>query len=175
VFDVDAFVSDCIAARRESEPRLAVKEVLARALADPGRVADVLPPTRAEIQPLHVSDELTILKVVWAAGMTLGAHDHRMWATIGIYTGGEDNTLYRRAGSTVVESGHRELRVGDTLLLGDDAVHAVHNPTSVPAGAIHVYGGDFFATARSEWRGEPPTEEPYDVQRVLALFAAANG
>jgi hypothetical protein len=37
-----------------------------------------------------------------------------------------------------------------------------------------VYGGDFFATPRSEWRGEPPTEEPFDVERLLASFAAAN-
>ena len=59
-------------------------------------------------------------------------------------------------------------------LLGDDAVHAVTNPTEQFAGAIHVYGGDFFATPRSEWSGPPWVEQPYDVERVLAYFESAN-
>ena len=59
-------------------------------------------------------------------------------------------------------------------LLGDDVVHAVANPTTECAGAIHVYGGDFFATPRSEWRGDPPTERAFDVEGLLASFAAAN-
>ncbi|MFP5318003.1 MAG: hypothetical protein ACLGI2_06865 [Acidimicrobiia bacterium] len=58
MFDVDTFVSDCIAARAEAEPRLAVKDVLERAVADPS-VADALPVTRAEIERLHVSPDLT--------------------------------------------------------------------------------------------------------------------
>jgi hypothetical protein len=37
-----------------------------------------------------------------------------------------------------------------------------------------VYGGDFFAAKRSEWRGDPLTEEPFDVERLLASFAAAD-
>jgi predicted metal-dependent enzyme (double-stranded beta helix superfamily) len=174
MFDVDAFVGDCIAASHETEPRRAVKEVLDRAVSTPDDVAAVLVPDRAAITPLHVSRELTVLEVVWAPGMTLGPHDHRMWAAIGIYAGGEDNAFYRRSGPSLVESGGRELKPRDVCLLGDDAIHAVTNPTSEHAGAIHVYGGDFFATPRSEWTGPPWQEEPYDVERVLALFEAAN-
>jgi predicted metal-dependent enzyme (double-stranded beta helix superfamily) len=174
VFDVDELVGACLAAIEESEPRLAVKDVLERAVADPHGIATVLPPQRGELVPLHVSDRLTVLEVVWAPGMVLGPHDHRMWAAIGVYSGGEDNRFFRRAGATLVESGARELRPGDVCLLGDDAVHSVTNPTVECAGAIHVYGGDFFATPRSEWRGDPPTEVPFDVSRLHASFAAAN-
>jgi predicted metal-dependent enzyme (double-stranded beta helix superfamily) len=174
MLDLDTFIADCIAARAEREPRRAIKEVLARAVSQPNGVAATLPPERAEIVRLHVSSELTIIKVVWAPGMTLGPHDHRMWAAIGIYSGGEDNAFYRRAGTSLVESGGKELRPTDVCVLGDDAVHAVTNPTTSFAGAIHVYGGDFFATERSEWIGSPYQEQPYDVERVLAYFAAAN-
>src|SRR6476619_5103570 len=103
MFDLDTFVDDCINARHEEDPRRAIKEVLARAVSRPGDVASALPPERAELVRLHVSPELTILKVVWAPGMTLEAHDHRMWAAIGIYSGGEDNSFYRRAGTGLVE------------------------------------------------------------------------
>jgi predicted metal-dependent enzyme (double-stranded beta helix superfamily) len=174
VFDAEELVADCQRAIDETEPVLAVRDVLERAVADQQAIAAALPPERAELVPLHVSDRLTVLKIVWGPGMVLGPHDHRMWAAIGLYSGGEDNRFFRRAGTTLVDSGARELRPGDVCLLGDDAVHSVTNPTAQCAGAIHVYGGDFFATARSEWRGEPPIEEPFDVDRLLALFAAAN-
>jgi predicted metal-dependent enzyme (double-stranded beta helix superfamily) len=97
-----------------------------------------------------------------------------MWAIIGLYTGGEDNAFFRRAGTTLVESGGRTLRAGDVALLGPDTVHSVVNPTAEHAGAIHIYGGDLLGTPRSEWRGTPLTEEPYDVERTLAHFEAAN-
>ena len=158
----------------ETEPRLAIKEVLAEALSDTESLAAALPPTRAEIHRLYVSSELTVLKVVWAPGMTLGPHDHRMWAAIGVYSGGEDNSFYRRAEDTLAPSGGKSLRPGDVTLLGDDTVHAVFNPTAQFAGAIHVYGGDFFAMPRSEWRGEPLREQPYDVDYVLNYFEEAN-
>lgn len=32
--------------------------------------------------PLAGDTELTIIKVVWAPGMSFGPHDHRMWAAI---------------------------------------------------------------------------------------------
>ncbi|MEY2430654.1 MAG: hypothetical protein QOC92_379 [Acidimicrobiaceae bacterium] len=174
MFSVDTFIEDCITARSEAEPRLAIKEVLSAVMSRPAEIAAALPPERAELVRLHVSPELTILKVVFAPGMTLGAHDHRMWAAIGIYSGGEDNAFYRRAGTGLVESGGRSLRTRDVCLLGDDAVHAVTNPTAEHSGAIHVYGGDFFTTPRSEWMGDPLEEEPYNVERTLARFEAAN-
>jgi predicted metal-dependent enzyme (double-stranded beta helix superfamily) len=174
MFDIEELVAACQAAIDETEPLLAVRDVLERAVADPVAIAAALPPERGELVPLHVSDRLTVLKVVWAPGMVLGPHDHRMWAAIGVYSGGEDNRFFRRVRSTIVDSGARSLGPGDVCLLGDDTVHAVANPTAECAGAIHVYGGDFFATPRSEWRGEPPTEEPFDVDRLMALFAAGN-
>jgi predicted metal-dependent enzyme (double-stranded beta helix superfamily) len=174
MFDRDAFVAECRAALAETEPRRAIKEILEREVSAPGPITAALPPQRAGIEALHVSPELTVLQVVWAPGMTLGPHDHRMWASIGIYTGGEDNAFYRRAGTTITPSGGKELRVGDVCLLGDDTVHAVHNPTSELTGAIHIYGGDFFATPRSEWRGDDLQEEPFDIARTLATFEAAN-
>jgi predicted metal-dependent enzyme (double-stranded beta helix superfamily) len=178
MFDLDSFLDDCHTARAESEPRVAIKDVLERALARPDEVAAALPPTRAEIVRLHVSPDLTVLKVVWAPGMALKPHDHRMWASIGIYSGGEDNAFYRRTGTGLTESGGKELRPRDVCLLGDDTVHAVTNPTSEFAGAIHIYGGDFFSVPRSEWvrdhKGGGFAERPYDVEDTLRTFEEAN-
>ncbi|HLM16995.1 MAG TPA: hypothetical protein VK549_04170 [Acidimicrobiia bacterium] len=174
MFDVDDLVVACRAAAADPEPRLAIRDVLERAVADPGAIAEALPPTRAEMVALHVSPEVTVLKLVWAPGMRLGPHDHRMWAAIGLYSGGEDNRFYRRRGDGLDDSGGRSLHPKDVCLLGDDVVHSVHNPTTEHAGAIHVYGGDFFTMPRAEWTGDPLREGPFDVERVRALFEAAN-
>lgn len=174
MLDVDTLITECIAANRDGEPLRAINEILTRVVSRPADVAAALPPVRGGIIPLHVSPELTILNIVWAPHMTLAAHDHRMWAAIALYSGGEDNTFYRREGPGIIESGGKSLRPRDVCLLGSEAIHAVANPTTEYAGAIHVYGGDFFSAARSEWAGDPLREQPYDVDRVLALFAAAN-
>lgn len=174
MFDTDSFVAACVEAASDHQPRLAVREVLERAMADPASVARALPPERAGITRLHIAPDISILKVVWAPGMRFGPHDHRMWAAIGIYTGGEDNSFYRRHEGTLAESGGRRLRPRDVALLGDDVIHAVANPTAELTGSIHVYGGDYLATERSEWRGDPYREQPCDAQYVIDYFEAAN-
>jgi predicted metal-dependent enzyme (double-stranded beta helix superfamily) len=132
-----------------------------------------LPASRAELTALHHSPELTILRVVWAPGMSIQPHDHRMWAAIAIYGGQEDNAFYRRDGRQVVPTGGKVLRGGDVTLLGDDVIHSVVNPLDTFTGAIHVYGGDFFARPRSDWNPETLDElpEPVDSRTV---FEEAN-
>jgi predicted metal-dependent enzyme (double-stranded beta helix superfamily) len=55
-------------------------------------------------------------------------------------------------------------------LLGDDTIHAVTNPATDFAGAIHVYGGDFFTQPRSVWDEETLEERPFDVDAIMESF-----
>jgi predicted metal-dependent enzyme (double-stranded beta helix superfamily) len=170
VFDVDNFVAECRAALRESQPMLAVKDIVERAVADPNAIATSL---HAEpgVAALHRSDDLTVLSVVIPAGLrqTL-PHNHRMWALVGIYEGQEDNQFFRRADSGLADSGGRSLRVSDTLAMGDDVIHAIQNPLERSAlGAIHVYGGDLIGmgAGRSMWTRPDYDEQPYDDTAVI--------
>jgi predicted metal-dependent enzyme (double-stranded beta helix superfamily) len=176
-FDLDDFLADCHAALAETDSRRAIREVVQRAMSAPSAVADALRPQEGGITLLHHAPDLTVLHVVWAPGMRIYPHDHRMWATIGIYAGQEDNTFYRRAGADrhgLVESGGKELRVGDVVTLGDDTIHAVANPTDVLTGAIHLYGGDFVNEPRSQWGSDDQEERPYDMEQAKQQFLAAN-
>jgi predicted metal-dependent enzyme (double-stranded beta helix superfamily) len=177
MFDLDDFLTRTQEASAETEPRRAVREVLDWALTDPNAVADVLAPAEAGFTLLHHTPDLTILHVVWAPKMNIYPHDHRMWAAIGIYAGEEDNAFFRRAAPgarTLIESGGTQLAVGDTVVLGDDTIHAVSNPRDGLTGAIHVYGGDFVAQPRSQWGPGPVEEQPYDIDDARRQFAAAN-
>jgi predicted metal-dependent enzyme (double-stranded beta helix superfamily) len=175
MFDIDTFVADCREALRESSPEAAVREVVARAVAQPGEVERALgTPTQAAATVLHRSPELTVFNAVWAPGMAIYPHDHRMWAVIGLYGGREDNTFYRRSPEGLVAAGSKKLETRDAALLGKAVVHAVANPLRAFTGAIHVYGGDFFTVARSEWTPDTLEERPYDVEKTMRLFAEAN-
>src|SRR5207302_8960775 len=125
---VDDVTGGCRAAIGGGEGGGAVTEVRARAVSAPGALAGALEHERGERAVLHHSPDLTILNVVWAPGMTLYPHDHRMWAAIAIYAGQEDNTFYRRRPGGLKTSGGKELRDGDVILLGDDTIHSVTNP-----------------------------------------------
>jgi predicted metal-dependent enzyme (double-stranded beta helix superfamily) len=175
VFDLDRFIDDCRAALEESSPQSAVKEVIERAIAHPREVEQTLgSPQWADIGTLHRSPELTILNVVWAPGMSIYPHDHRMWAVIGLYGGREDNIFYRRAAHGLVEAGGKQLDISDAVVLGKTIIHTVTNPLRQFTGAIHVYGGDFFSMPRSEWDPEGLEERPYDVENTKRLFSEAN-
>jgi predicted metal-dependent enzyme (double-stranded beta helix superfamily) len=176
VFDLDNFIDSCRQALHESLPAVAVQELLNQVLTRPGEVEDAFgPPTHAELVPLFASAQLTVLRLVWAPGMELPPHDHRMWAVIGIYGGQEDNRFYRRSGDGLTASGGKSLLGGDTLVLGTDVIHSVANPDRRHfTGSIHVYGGDFFNQPRSLWDIETMVEEPATGQRMRALFDDAN-
>jgi predicted metal-dependent enzyme (double-stranded beta helix superfamily) len=177
VFDIDQFVADCRGGLAEGEPHGAVREVVQRAVSTPGRVAAALDPTEGGFTLLHHAPDLTVLHVVWAPGMRIYPHDHRMWAAIGIYAGQEDNEFFRRADGdrrTLTGSGGKQLVAGDVALLGAATIHAVTNPLSTLAGAIHVYGGDFVHQPRSQWGPGSPVEAPYDIEEARRQFAVAN-
>jgi predicted metal-dependent enzyme (double-stranded beta helix superfamily) len=131
-------------------------------------------PTMGQITALHHSPELTILNVIWAPGMTIYPHDHRMWAVIGLYGGREDNVFYRRTARGLQAAGGKPIEARGVALLGTSIIHSVTNPLRQFTGAIHVYGGDFFAVARSEWDPTTLQERPYDVERARQVFKDAN-
>jgi predicted metal-dependent enzyme (double-stranded beta helix superfamily) len=176
MFELERFVANCQAALAEDRSHKAVREVLARTVADPARVLKGLgEPQRAEVQKLYHSPELTILNVIWAPGMTIYPHDHRMWAVIGIYTGREDNIFWRRLpGGRVEAAGAQAMCERQAAPLGAQIIHSVTNPIPRLTGAIHVYGGDFFAAARSEWDPESLSERPYDAAKAMRHFEEAN-
>jgi len=179
VFDLDRFAEDCRAALAADPSHKAVREVVARAVSDPaGVLAGLGEPRRAEVQKLYHAPDLTILNVVWGPRMTIMPHNHLMWAVIGIYTGRENNIFWRRlpgeAGGKIEAAGAKSLGERDAEPLGRDIIHTVTNPLPRLTGAIHVYGGDFFAVTRSEWDPESLHERPYDAERAMRLFEEAN-
>ncbi|HEY7522022.1 MAG TPA: hypothetical protein VIE36_27345 [Methylomirabilota bacterium] len=176
MFDLEQFIGDCRAVRTDA---MAVRELVGRAVAEPeALIKAVGEPRRAGVSMLYRAPDLTILNLVWGPGMSVMPHNHEMWAVIGIYSGREDNIFWRRlpqdAGGRIEAAGAKSLGDRDVQPLGRDIIHSVLNPIRRLTGAIHVYGGDFVATPRSEWDPEALVEQPYDFEKTLALFEDSN-
>jgi predicted metal-dependent enzyme (double-stranded beta helix superfamily) len=174
-FDLEQFIDDCRTANQDSDAQRAVEDVLTRAIERPSDVlAGLGDPREAGIETLYRSPELTILNIVWAPLMQLLPHEHRMWAVSGIYTGREDNILWRRARGSIAAHGAVSFERGEVVSMPYDAIHSVANPTGQLTGSIHIYGGDFFATPRSEWDPGTHVEQPWSIEKAQRIFADAN-
>ena len=138
--------------------------------------AEVRPRTESPMMTIwHRSEELTVLHIVWPPDVDLFAHDHNMWATIGIYGGREDNSFYRRLDDGRIEPHTgKSLFVKDVVSLGSEVVHSVANPTREWTAALHVYGGEFFTTPRTMWSRaslEPMPLDPAVIRERLEQAA----
>jgi predicted metal-dependent enzyme (double-stranded beta helix superfamily) len=173
--DIERFVVDCVEANKEKEAQAAVLEVLARAVRTPRDVlAAIGEPKEAGMKVLLRSKTLTIFAAAWTPQMNLMPHDHLMWANIGIYTGREDNLLWRRTHEKIEAFGAKALFEGDAVSLPNDVIHSVTNPLRRFTGGIHIYGGDFFDTTRSQWNPETLAKEPSDGAVIRGMFDREN-
>ena len=176
MLDLDQFIADCRAARAADRSSKTICEVIKRAVSDPaGLLKSLGEPDRAGIKDIYRSPDLSILNVVWAPHMMVTPHNHHMWAIIGVYGGREDNILWRRlpadADRGIEAAGAKSLCTKDALAFGPELIHSVVNPSAKVTGAIHVYGGDFFAIERSEWDPDSLQEGPYDTEKARRMFA----
>ena len=175
MFETERFIEDCRAAIKHKDAQAAIRELVAEAVSDPAAVLRALgEPKRAGVGKLYIAPDLTILNLCWGPGMVFKPHDHRMWAVIGIYGGREENTFFRRNEQGLTRHGMKELNAKDTVPLGPTIIHSVSNPLDQITAAIHVYGGNFFETPRSEWDPETFQEQPYDMADTLRRFEESN-
>jgi predicted metal-dependent enzyme (double-stranded beta helix superfamily) len=166
-FDLDTFIADCLASASDQP---AVAEVVKRAIRDPRALEDTF--TRkldlSNLGIVHYSEQLTIQHIVFPPGYRTGIHDHLTWAVIGTWGGYEDNHLFVREGSRVVETRVQRVEPGQIITLDSDAIHDVHAPPSTGSAALHVYGGPLFDQKRHAWDpDEGPVDDAADLDRML--------
>jgi predicted metal-dependent enzyme (double-stranded beta helix superfamily) len=169
---IEEFVAQCSIAVKEDREHGAVKEVVERAVGDRHLLEEL--PLEADVKILHSAEDLTILHVVMAerpvgAGRPI-PHNHLMWALIGVTHGSEENEFFRRSGQTIEPWVRgRVIREGEVLMMGDDTIHSVKNPSSKRlSSALHVYGGNLIAAQKNMWPEPKGDEEPFDLFRVIA-------
>jgi len=157
MYTLDSLADELREAVRNSD-LTAVAEVVRSAIREKPLVPQV-----GSLQLLHSEPGLSVLHTVVNPGFVSPAHDHRTWAVIGVYDGQEDNTFYGfiEGGRRIEQIGRRNLRQGEVLSLGIDAIHQIANPLSKKLIALHVYGKNIFEIERSAWDPATGDERPF--------------
>jgi len=168
-------LQELVVACRAAAGPAAVVGVLREAVA---RRKDILaaigPCGEQATRTLFRSPTLTVQWISWAPGMRAPAHDHRMWAVIGVLCGREDNGKFVRAGDRLERVGVTSIGEGEVVELPADVIHDVANPFDGFTIALHVYGGDINGAARSAWHPVTGMEQPFDGAMVDAFTAEFN-
>ncbi len=94
--------------------------------------------------------DLSLMSLVVPAGAHTPVHDHLAWGLVGLYSGEQTETVFRRVDHQGEESAHlveveqRHLRAGDfyELLPPDGDIHGVRTLGDVPSVSIHLLGND---------------------------------
>lgn len=178
-FELGAFRSACLEAAGGRDGAQRVLELMRSAVGDAVGIKRAVAPkdpgkTMLD-DPLFRSPALLILDVALESHTRSPAHDHPMWAVIGIYEGQEDNVFYRRTGAGLEEVGRREIRAGDAILLAPGTIHAIANPLGSRTLGLHVYGGDLLAAKRNMWHPASGQELAYDAPQFFTWCAELAG
>jgi len=162
-------IDKCKSALGAPDPQSEVEAIVLEAARDP-QIARAIS-ARTEYKTLedlaiHRSDDLTLLAASLPPGFRAGPHNHNLWSVVGVCAGREDNQFFERDGDGLKQTGEVSVIGPGVLSNGADVIHAISNPLDTPLVALHAYGGDLFATPRSNWDTETHEEIPFDWRKV---------
>ncbi len=173
MFDLEKFVADCQVALDDPNPAKRVETLVGEAISDPNGVREAFAEAKSVERQGPITfawrdTSLSVADVTTPPGLRSPAHNHKMWAVIGVYDGQEHNRFFKSQEGELIEKGERLLKEGDVAVLGPEAVHAIANPLPTVSGALHVYGGDLVERPdRSMWNPHTDEREDYDITRLI--------
>lgn len=164
-FQRDLFVEECVSALAESDPLSAVRDVVLRAVANPGALEATFPVPLVDDGDdgvLYHGADLLVACPFFPRQFNTGIHNHTVPAVIGVWAGHEDNHLFERADRGLHLLDVRRVGIREVLTLGSEAIHDVHTPATSHSAALHVYLGDITAIPRSRWDDTDSDPLPHD-------------
>lgn len=112
--------------------------------------------------------DLSLMSLVLPAGVSTPVHDHLAWGLVGLYTGEQEERVYRRVDvngeegkADLVEVEQRRLHPRDfyELLPPEGDIHQVRTLGDEPSVSLHLLGNDIGCTWRHRY--EPAEHRVY--------------
>ena len=166
---ITTVIERCKSALESRDPQSGVAAILLEAAKDPAiveAISDRVDFSSLEDLAIHRSEELTLLAGALPRGFSAGPHNHNLWSVVSVCAGQEDNQFFERDGDGLRRSGEASVVAPSVLSNDADVIHAIRNPLDTPLLVLHAYGGDLFATPRSNWDPETHEEIPFDWEKV---------
>ena len=112
--------------------------------------------------------DLSLMSLVLPPGTSTPVHDHLAWGLVGLYSGEQEEWVYRRLDTNgeegtadLIEMEQRHLHAGDfyELLPPEGDIHQVRTLGSQPSVSLHLLGNDIGCTWRHRY--EPHEHRVY--------------
>jgi 3-mercaptopropionate dioxygenase len=123
-----------------------------------------------KLYPLFRAEDrrCSMLVAVFEPGVPAPVHNHGSWAVVGVYSGRERETWFRRLDDGD-SPGRAELKVdqtwintpGTVTVVPDGTIHTVEAIDGRDAVSMHIYGTDIVTQERSTFNVAEGTEEPF--------------
>ena len=162
-------IEKCNHALDDPDPQASIEAIMLEATQDPDIAAAIAGRTAfSNLADLAIyrSDTLTMLAGALPPGFSAAPHNHNLWSVVGVCGGQEDNQFFERDGAGLKHVGSKSVIAPGVLPNPADVIHSIRNPLDEPLLALHAYGGDLFATPRSNWDPETHEEKSFDWQKV---------
>jgi predicted metal-dependent enzyme (double-stranded beta helix superfamily) len=114
--------------------------------------------------------DLSLSALVLAPGAGTPVHDHLAWGLVGLYSGSQDEWVYRRVDdgqqqerAVLAIEERRSLVAGDfyDLLPPDGDIHRVQATGSIPSISLHLLGNDIGCIWRHRFEPEAEMIQPF--------------
>lgn len=141
-FNLNQLLDELRVAAVGADAESAVYSLLKHAMQHTDRVLKGMPDFEDNDTILFEDEAVSIWHCRFDPGYTVPAHDHQMFAIIGIYQGTEKNELYKQlADGQLAKEKEIILNGGDVLQIAASDIHAVSCVGEVPCCGVHVYLG----------------------------------
>jgi predicted metal-dependent enzyme (double-stranded beta helix superfamily) len=157
MFSIDKFVRDCVTAAKGANREASVIELIENALKRADELASAFEHMQGESDLVYADDDVTIYHERLTPNIQFPAHDHGMTAIVGVYSGEEIHTFYRRTDKGLERTGQRAIKAGEHICVQTGGIHNVLNTMDERSASIHIYLGNLTKENRSLWN--PKTGE----------------
>ena len=154
MFDIDQFVSDCVAARRQPDYVATIGALLNQAVNDRAGITAAFQDMQDEEALIYNDASLTVVHVRLSPNTAFPPHNHHMEALIGLYEGEERHRRYLPAGDKLTAEAEFSVTTGNVAICAVPEIHAVANRCAARSAALHVYCGDLVHMPRNIWHPE---------------------
>ena len=146
---LEEFVAGIRAAASSNAPSDALRTLLENSFSRSREIADAIAALDEDEVLLFEDSTCSVWTCRYNPDVVFAPHEHCMPVHIAVYRGAEVEVLYKREQSALRHGGNLEVRAGEVITLGPEAIHAVTAEGESQSHAIHIYEGPLTKVKRA--------------------------
>ncbi len=172
---MDNLIADIRQAAVQQDANHRIKAVLKdwlETLASDEAIKNNIPDYDEDEHLLFEDDNVAIWHCRYRPGFSVPAHDHQIVATIAVYDGVENNTMWvKTPEGGLKKQSEIPVKAGEVLQFGATAIHSVNCVSDEDSLAVHVYQGNLTKTERSLYDTKTGTALPFSDENYQKLVS----